>query len=172
MGGLEYGTLQQPRYDQQNLLSAQNRMLGWFANTFFTLAIAAQTLIKLRMFQVITSFDCARGLSRAACTAVAFSADGNTAALGYKNHVVAVWDCRAGKQTVQRLATRDLHEDAITSLAFAPGSAAPGTPLRLLSAGRDSCLRVFDARSAGREAEALTLTCPGFRIRAPTTKVC
>ena len=128
----------------------------------------------------------AEELTRPGCTAAAFSCDGRAVALGYRNHALVVFDCRS---RTQLLATRALHEDAVTSLCFAAGDGL------LLSAGRDSCLRVLDLRllgggggigdssfsfssaeeAAGRAAEqALTLTCPGFKIggAAAVTRAC
>ncbi len=104
---------------------------------------------------------------------------------------MVVFDCRS---RTQLLATRALHEDAVASLCFGGGGGGggDGDGLLLLSAGRDSCLRVLDLRllgggaindtytaeAAGRATEqALTLTCPGFKIGGgggsnATTRAC
>jgi WD40 repeat protein len=95
-----------------------------------------------------------RALHKAAIGCVAFSPDGEWCATGSQDHAICLWKCATGERLC---CLAGAHEGEITSLHFA-------SPSRLVSAGRDNHLMVWEVSRDGQPRRVIDLDGRGGAI--------
>jgi len=110
----------------------------------------------LRSGREVSSFR-----ASSSCLAVDVSLDGGTLVSGHQDGTVRLWDLASPSAPLHE---RSAHDGACTSVAFSPVGG-----MKLLSAGRDNCLRVADARTLDATT---TITHSGLRLGCNWSRAC